>query len=119
MKKGFTLVEMLAIIALLSIIVAIAVPSVTKLRQSVIEKEEQTQIKEIESAASFYARDEKKSNCCITVSKLTLKGYLKGNEEGKIINPRTNEEVDAKIYISSNKTVTYNYNGTCGNCENN
>lgn len=119
MKKGFTLVEMLAIIALLSIIVAIAVPSVTKLRQSVIEKEEQTQIKEIESAASFYARDEKKSNCCITVSELVSKGYLKGNEESKVINPKTHEEVNAKIYIDNNKKITYDYSETCGNCENN
>lgn len=119
MKKGFTLIEVLAVIVLLSIIVIIAVPSIAKLKKDIVEREEQNQIKEIKTAASFYARDEKKSNCCITVSELTLKEYLKGNEEGKVINPKTHEEVNVKIYIDNSKKITYNYNETCGNCENN
>ena len=119
MKKGFTLVEVLVVIVLLSIIIAIAIPSISKIRENIIDKEEQTQIKEIKSAASFYARDEKKSNCCITVSELISKGYLKGNEESKVINPKTHEEINVKIYIDNNKKITYDYSETCGNCENN
>ncbi len=89
MKKGFTLVELLAVIALLSIIILIAVPSITKLRQSAVEKERENQIKEIESAAVFYVQDEiieisEDTTISVTVKMLIDTGYVKANvESGK------------------------------------
>jgi prepilin-type N-terminal cleavage/methylation domain-containing protein len=78
-KKGFTLVELLAVIALLSIIIIIAVPAVTKLRGDSIERQANTQIEEIESAAEFYVRDEEDSLESIDVVVLINSGYIKPN----------------------------------------
>ena len=105
-NKGFTLTEILVVIALLSILIIIAVPAIMNVRNSVISKENEHEIEEIKSAASFYAQDEKKSNCCITVQRLITTGYLTNSSGSKSI----------KIYIDGNKNITYNYASTCNNC---
>ena len=76
-KKGFTLIEVLAVIGLLSIVIIIAVPSITNLRNKSLEQVEKNQIKAIESAAIFYAQDnDLKYPITISVEKLISEGYL-------------------------------------------
>lgn len=53
-RNGFTLVELLAVIVLLSLIMAIAVPSALKMSSRVKEKSYETKIELIEKAASNY-----------------------------------------------------------------
>ncbi len=84
MKKGFTLVEMLAVIVLLSIVITIAVPTITKLRKKTIIKQNENQILEIETSAVFYAQDTKmdianNAELNITVKTLIDAGYIKSN----------------------------------------
>lgn len=122
MKKGFTLVELLAVVALLSIIIVIAVPSVTKLRQSALERERNTQIKAIESAAILYAQDNK-TESSVTVNKLLEDGYMnptisKGDnciyDAGCILDPLNGDILNLKnitITRTNGKTkATYNNN---------
>ena len=78
-KKGFSLVEMIAVIALLGVIIAIAVPATASIRQSILEKEDASQIDSIESAAVYYAQDNRldlSEDVTITVDTLLQYGYM-------------------------------------------
>ncbi len=56
-NKGFTLVELMAVIALLAIITVIAVPSVMGFRKNANVKLYCTKVNSIKSAAVMYAQD--------------------------------------------------------------
>ena len=74
-KKGFTLIELIAVIALLGIIIVIAVPAITTMRQNALEREAEAQINSIESAAVYYSQDTGTTEN-ITVQTLLQNGYL-------------------------------------------
>lgn len=57
-NKGFTLVELLAVIVLLSLLVMIAVPAITGILKESKEDLYNTQLKQIEAAAKNWASDE-------------------------------------------------------------
>jgi len=56
-KKGFTLVELLAVIALLSIVLIIATTSINAIHDNSLKKLLETKIEEIESAAIIYGQE--------------------------------------------------------------
>ena len=74
-KKGFTLVEIMAVIGLLSIVVVLAVPAIINIRKNILLKEDASQINSIESAAVYYAQDTGTTGI-ICVDKLLETGYL-------------------------------------------
>ena len=109
-KKGFTLVEVLTVIVLLSLILGIAVPNITKASKKAKERTLLTKVKNIEKAAVLYGQDHRedfnKSGGCyiesnhydecmkiITVDDLIKedtneKKYINADDEsGNIINP--------------------------------
>ena len=57
MKKGFTLVEMLAVIVVLSIIMAISIRSISAIRQNQLNKLYEDKIHNIEAAAILYGQE--------------------------------------------------------------
>lgn len=111
-NKGFTLVELLATIILLSIIVGIAGYSITTVISNSKEKDYQLFVKEIKSAVELYYQECKFVNddCSsqITLGYLVNNGYLKGNsvdsdEKATIMNPNNNIDI-------SNCSIKYSYN---------
>ena len=56
-KKGFSLVEILAVIVILAIIIGIAFVSGNAIRQSSLERTVNTKIEQIEQAAILYGQD--------------------------------------------------------------
>ena len=56
-KKGFSLVEILAVIVILAIIIGIAFVSGNAIRQSSLERIVNTKIEQIEQAAILYGQD--------------------------------------------------------------
>ncbi len=112
MKKGFTLAELLGVIAILGIIALIAVPAVNNSINESNEKLYQTQLKQmIKGAKSYYAEhldalkdvssscnvtnvnDCNGSGCCITLKQLQNEGYLpldvNNPKNGKAFNPNS------------------------------
>ena len=83
-KRGFTLVELLAVLVILSAIMGIALPSITSSLERNKEKQNESKYKMLESFAEIYVSDHKNSiynnlvsdECYIAVSNLESEGYL-------------------------------------------
>ena len=115
-KKGFTLVELLAVIVILAVIALIATPIV---KDSIANSKEQAlkeTINSIERAAYNYGYQNdigydtnyKK----LTLDELISKGFLKGD----IINPVTNEKMNGCVLYRWNETnnqYEFKYNEEC------
>lgn len=129
-KKGFTLIEILAVVAILSLLIGLAVFSGIKIRNNSLEKVVNIKIGELESSAILYGqehREELNLECeinnekykfCkkITVNELISSGYYESNEtnkEGKkdLINNVTNESMlnDIVVMYQKNNRVYAKY----------
>ncbi len=121
MKKGFTLVELLAVLIILGLLIVIAIPSYTQIYASIKRSNMQSKVKEIETAALKYGNlikdDIKKSqgNCTvIKVDTLIKRGYLVSEHDvdAVIYDPTTNSPLDGDIhvcYCKSKMDITANY----------
>ncbi|RYG74911.1 prepilin-type N-terminal cleavage/methylation domain-containing protein [Lentibacillus lipolyticus] len=75
-EKGFTLVELLAVMAILAIIVAIAVPTIGNAISDSEEKAHEANVELVENAARLAAVSEGKSEVTYDLDQLKDKGYL-------------------------------------------
>ncbi len=80
-KKGFTLTELLVVIALISIIVLIAVPSVVSISKRINKRVYNAKIQEIVTAAELYGTNNPdlfngRSEVKIYISELVNKGFV-------------------------------------------
>lgn len=117
--KGFTLVELLAVIAIMGMLAVIMVPTISGVIEENKENSKKNLENSIKSSARAYISDNRYeirldnqscnnnitkreivsiNNEIITESKITVKllvdkGYLKSNS-GNIINPETNKSID-------------------------
>ena len=115
-KKGFTLVELIATIVVLSIVVSIGSYSITNIIKNAKEKDYNLLINNIKDAAETYYQECKYSDntgnntgidCNIdpTLKDLITYGYLKGNgtddKKMNITNPKDDNDIsDCKISIN-------------------
>lgn len=116
MKKGFTLVELLAVIVIIGVVALIAVPSIMKNISESKESLYTTQVQNIELAAKKWATDstslldsEYLNSSFVSVKMLQDLDYL---SREKINNPKTGEAMYGCIevtYDATNKSYTYTY----------
>lgn len=111
-KKGFTLVELLAVITILGIISTIAVISIDVMFEESQRVECEAIVSNLETAAKEFASDNRYTGKFYTTyykmyaSELVSEGYFNGN----VINPFTNEDVSSTF---SNKVdITLHFNTT-------
>lgn len=77
-KKGFTLVELLAVLVILIAITSIAIPTINSALERSKGKQNEQRIRIIESAAELYVSEHKNTlgGECIKVDTLKNEGYL-------------------------------------------
>lgn len=120
MKKGFTLIEVIAVIALLGIIIAIVYPLMDGVMNKNTTKLYNNQIKNIEYNAENYFQANafsydlsKDFAICVSIDDLYKGGYITSND---LKDPRDNSTLTGKIKIEYNSgtgKATYNYDTNC------
>ena len=121
--KGFTLLEVILVVAILGVITLIAVPSVSSLLNKNKDDQYENLKKSIISAAKIYVSDNR-YNLGIVCNNVNNKPIItvtleelvsEGNLTEPIIDPRNKNEIDLNnvvniTYNCYNKTFSYEYN---------
>ncbi|MGI2326589.1 competence type IV pilus major pilin ComGC [Planococcus sp. YIM B11945] len=76
-SKGFTLIEMLIVMLIITVLIAIAIPNVSKQTSAVDQKGCKAFVQMVQGQVESYRMDEK---AIPTIENLVSKGYLKENE---------------------------------------
>lgn len=115
-NKGFTLVELLAVLVILVAIMSIAIPTInSSLERSKASQNEQRK-KLLESAAELYEADHKNSidKNCVRIRELKREGYISGDAmkdaDGEIFS-------GCVVFSSENGDFVYSDDvADCGDC---
>ena len=117
MKKGFTLVELLAIVILLGIVSAIVYPVVNTQIDLAKDKAYEQTITSIEEAAKRYGTKNilgySTEEQALSLSTLILAGELL---EEDLVNPKDDSKITGCVYYKwndTNKTYEYRYDSNC------
>ena len=127
-KRGFTLVELLAVIIILSLLALITTTAITKIVKDSKEELSDTQIALIKSTAEMWGADNiDKLPSIGSCSYLTLKDLKDlGIIDSSVIDPKTNQQISDNLIIkisatlgsSNNKVLTYEVDSNdINNCE--
>ena len=126
-NKGFTLVELLAVIAILAIIIGLSFVIYSRVQSDVLEQELKNTVSYIEVQAQNYANDT--NITVVSVEDLILNGYVEPDDETDIYNPVDKTSLNCYIVRSTyedgefTSTLDFetlldrNKNGTCNNYE--
>lgn len=115
MKKGFTIIELLATLTILLLVATILVPNLITMSDKIRSNQYESQIELILSAAREYGEDNINilSTSCynITVQKLITDGYLKADSpDASGIEKTTIRDARDKDIILNNKEICLTYN---------
>ena len=97
-NRGFTLAEMLAVVIILAVLGLIGIISIESIIKKGSEKAYQAQMSEMKTAVENLIKIDgeptwckEETVCFVSLRYLAFKKYIKLNEEGKFVNPKTNK----------------------------
>lgn len=112
-KRGFTLIELIAVIVVLGVISVITIPKITETLEKSRDRAYENQINSLINIAKRWGAsnpDKLSDETCLQFSTLFDEGYIKQKD---IINPKTEENLDGCIKISYDKEyLQYKYEYT-------
>ena len=100
-KKGFTLVELVIVVAVMAILVAVAIPTIGSISQSAKDAVYQTNCRTIESVIKLAEAEAVKSSGTSTATGATLKGE-------QIQTAINNAKLGIQAATGTESTFTYN-----------
>ena len=108
-RKGFTLVELLAVLVLLSAIMYIAIPSISSSMERSKNKKKEKNIQLLVAAAEMYVADhryaiQKNSQCYIVLEDLVSGGYVSSDATK---NGDDDELLGVIVYIRDSNKFEY------------
>lgn len=114
-KKGFTLIEVLAILVILAVILSIIIPTTLGIVSDSKSNLNSSQQKQLENAARMWYLDsnvnlEVDESCKISIKDIVDLEYLESND---VLDPKTGETMQGYIVITNGKEqYSYKYNET-------
>ena len=122
-KKGFTLVELLAVIVILGIIMSIATPIIIKVindsKKETYKLSMSGYVKAVEEQIAVNkakGKITKNGKYNISVNDLITNGYVRKTKDGKIYNPINKEEINGCFVVENSgqyNQLTYTYMESC------
>lgn len=115
-SKAFTLIELIAVIVVLSLVLIILIPNITRYSDNSKVSLRDSKIKSIVTAAEEYGNDSinkyqhclgtlsseelEEKECTFPINKLVTGGYLEGEDESnQIFDPVSNQALNGKILL--------------------
>ena len=115
-QKGFTLIELIVVMAILAILAAIAIPKYSAILQQSKFKANDSNVDMIAHAAEMYYNGSTPSTVPSTISALTSAGYLKtvpsnptGGSAYGLTNSGSGVAISPGKYGTGSTASTYNY----------
>ena len=120
MKRGFTLIEVMATIVILAVVLLIAVPIYNGVREGINESIYKSKIKEVVAKAESYASET--NNSVFDVKTLIEDGRISAdNETGIYVDPRTNRDMRCDVinavYKEGRYEISITESNTCYSLE--
>ncbi len=116
MKKGFTLVELIAVISIMSVILLIGIPTYTYINNKMKENLYTSKVNELLAKGSVYA--EETGLFAFSVNTLVEEGKISpDNESGQILDPRDQRKMNCDIirvvYENNQYEASYAMSDAC------
>lgn len=109
-KKGITIIELLAAIALLAVILTIAVLSFSSIQKTILNKQRDNLILDIKIASRKYFADT--GNNVVYVKDLIEQGYITSDKENAIYDPVTQKSLNC-YYVKAENNNELFIEGNC------
>ena len=127
-KNGFTLIEILAVIVIISVVVLAAVPAVINISSKIRTNMYCTKIKMVKEAGIIYGQENDLTETCtinsnsyscknITIQTLIQEKYIDSNKGATLTDPRDNSSMNTKAVIVYQKNNRYYTKIDASECE--
>lgn len=125
-KNGFTLVELLGVIAILAVLISISIPVYNSVKKVTLEKQYENIVITLKTAAEKYCKDT--GVMTVNVQTLINEGYVTPDDQEYLFNPIDKSKLNCYIltiksdngnYIAELKDNLVDESGSCGIYEKN